>query len=79
MRVFIAICCGVIPMMFAFKFCPESLEPVVYWSLPLFHRIWHPFASGPNPVACFASLVLNAVIISTMVFVILRLMKRRRN
>ena len=64
-------------MVFAFEFCPESLEPVVYWSLPLFHRIWHPLASGPNPVAGLAGLVLNAVIISAMVFVMLRLMKSR--
>jgi hypothetical protein len=76
MRIFVAICCGVVPMMLAFKFCPESFEPVVYWSLPIFHRIWHPFASGPNPVACFAGLILNAVVISVAVFLILSLRKK---
>ena len=71
MRYFIGIGCGVIQIVLAIQFCPERLEPVVYWSLPLFHRIWHPLASGPNPVACFAGLVLNAIIISAAVFVIL--------
>ena len=63
-------------MILAFKFCPESFEPVVYWSLPLFHQIWHPFASGPNPMACFAGLVLNAVVISGLVFGILGFRKK---
>jgi hypothetical protein len=77
MRIFIAICCGVLQIFLAMKFCPESWEPMVYWSLPLFHQIWHPFASGPNPIACFAGLVLNAIIIAAVVFVILGLRKKR--
>ena len=76
MRYSIAICSGVILMVLAMKFCPESWEPVVYWSLPLFHRIWHPFASGPNPVACFAGLVLDAIIISAAVIVFLGLKRK---
>jgi hypothetical protein len=76
MKIFISICCGVVPMYLALKFCPESLEPVVYWSLPLFHQIWHPWVSGPNPIACFWCLVLNAVIIAICVFSLLSLRKR---
>jgi hypothetical protein len=76
MRIFIAIGCGVIQIVLAMKFCPESWEPVVYWALPLFHKIWHPWESGPNPIACFWSLVLNAVIISVAVFWILGLRKK---
>ena len=76
MRIVIAICCGVIQIVLAKKFCPESCDPVVYWPLPLFHLIWHPFASVPNPIACFAGLVLNAIILSSAVFVILGLLKK---
>jgi hypothetical protein len=76
MRYILAIGCGVIQMVLAIRYCPESWEPVVYWSLPLFHGIWHPFASGPNPAACFAALVLNAIVVSTAVFGILGLRKR---
>jgi hypothetical protein len=76
MRIFIAICCGVIQIFLAMKFCPESWEPVVYWALPLFHKIWHPLLSGPNPIACIWCLVLNAIIISIVVFVILGLRKK---
>jgi hypothetical protein len=76
MRYFIAIGCGVAQIVLAMKFCPESFEPVVYWALPVFHQIWHPWESGPNPAACFASLVLNAVIISAAVFWILGFRKR---
>jgi hypothetical protein len=75
MRYFIAIGCGVAQIVLA-MFWPESFEPVVYWSLPLFHRIWHAWDSGPNPAACFASLVLNAVIISAAVFWILGFRKK---
>lgn len=76
MKLFVSICCGVIPMYLAFRFCPESLEPVVYWSLPIFHQIFHPFESGPNPMACLCGLVLNAIIITAGVFTLLSWSKR---
>ena len=63
-------------MILAPKLCPESFEPVVYWSLPLFHRIWHPLASGPNPIAGLAGLILNALLISGAAFLILSLRKK---
>jgi hypothetical protein len=76
MRYFIAIGCGVIQMVLAMKFCPESWVPVVYWALPFFHKIWHPLLSGPSPIAGFWCLVLNGIIISAAVFVILGLRKK---
>jgi hypothetical protein len=68
MRFFIAIVCGVVQIVLAMNFCPENWEPVVYWALPFFHKIWHPLLPGPNPIACFWCLVLNAVLISATVF-----------
>ena len=76
MRVFIAICCGVIQIFLAMKFCPESWEPAVYWALPFFHKIWHPWESGPNPIAWSWCLILNAIIIATVVYLVLGLGKK---
>ncbi|HEV2693096.1 MAG TPA: hypothetical protein VG347_09405 [Verrucomicrobiae bacterium] len=76
MRIFAAIFCGVIQIVLAMKFCPESCEPIVYWALPFFHKIWHPLSSGPSPIACFSCLMLNATIISAAVFMVLGLRKK---
>ena len=59
MRAVVAVSSGLFLFALAFKACPESLESAVYWSLPLFHRAFHPLASGPSPQACFSALALN--------------------
>jgi len=77
MKVLVSICCGVLPMYLVLEFCPETLEPVFYWPLPLFHHFFHPWASGQtNPVACFYALALNSAIISICVYLLLS--KRNR-
>jgi hypothetical protein len=76
MRYLIAIGCGVVQIVFGMKFCPESFEPILFWALPLFHKIWPPLLSGPNPIAAFWCLILNTVIISAVVFWILGVRKR---
>ncbi|MGC9944742.1 MAG: hypothetical protein ABSE48_23210 [Verrucomicrobiota bacterium] len=76
MKIFIAICCSVIQIILAMNFCPEDWEPVVYWASPIFHKIWHPLTSGPNPIAGFWCLVLNGIIISVAIFMALGLRKK---
>ncbi len=70
-KVLVSICCGVLPMYLVLNFCPENMEPVFYWSLPLFHHFFHPWVAGPNPEAAGAALLLNAAIISFCVYLLL--------
>jgi hypothetical protein len=67
-RALVAISCGFFLIIVEWKFCPESFEPVIYWSLPLFHMFLHPLASGPSPQAGLCSLVLNSVLVTGGVF-----------
>lgn len=68
LRALVAISCGLFLIIVEWRFCPESFEPVIYWALPLFHRFFHPLASGPSPQACLCSLVLNSVLVTGGVF-----------
>jgi hypothetical protein len=52
--------------------CPESWEPAVYWSMPLFHKIFPPWAAGPNPKAAGCALIVDAIILTGVVFWLLR-------
>jgi hypothetical protein len=67
-RALVAIFSGLFLIFVEWKFCPASFEPVIYWSLPLFHKFFHPLASGPSPQACLASLVLNSVLVTGGIF-----------
>jgi hypothetical protein len=52
-------------------FSPESLRSVLYWSLPLFNLVFHPYQGGnPNAWACLGVLVGNAMLVSVMVFLL---------
>ena len=69
-RASLAVGCGLLFIYLEYKVCPEGLEPVVYWSLPIFHLFFHPWASGPNPQACLCSLVLNSVLVTGVVYLL---------
>ena len=47
---------------------PERFEVVLYWSLPMFHLFFHPWASGPNPQAAFCSLAVDSLILAGAIF-----------
>jgi hypothetical protein len=78
-RAFVSICCRVILTLAGAKVCPENLEPLMYWSLPLFHVFFHPLASGPSPQACACALLLNVILVSGVIFMLLTWMRRTRN
>ncbi len=67
-RTLITLSTGFLLLVLQMQACPESFEPVVYWSLPLFHTFFHPLLSGPIPLACFCSVLLNAGLASVVVF-----------
>src|SRR5512140_1769393 len=68
LRAFIAVAFGLLLIFLECRVCPVSREPVLYWSLPLFHKIFPPLASGPSPQACLCSLVLNSVLLTGGIF-----------
>ena len=51
---------------------PESWDPVVYWSVPLFHKIFPPWTAGPNPKAAGCALIADAIILTCLLFWVLR-------
>jgi len=52
--------------------CPEPWEPVVYWSMPVFHKIFPPWTAGPNPKAVGCALIADAIILTGLLFWLLR-------
>src|SRR6266568_5009874 len=70
-RALISICCGLLLIMVEWQACPPRLEPVLYWSEPLFRRFFLDTVSGPNPLADLCGLVLNSVVVTAVVFVLL--------
>jgi hypothetical protein len=76
-RAAIAVGCGVVIILLEWKVFPVGSEPVVYWSLPFFHLIFHPLTSGPSPQAGLCAWVLNAVLVTAVVFLLLSLRRRR--
>lgn len=59
-------------IVFAFqRICPERLEIFLFWSLPFFHILFRPLASGPNPLAAFCSLVTDVVLLAGLLFFVL--------
>ena len=58
-------------------FITERFEPVFYWALPLFHKIYPAWTAGPNPKAMGCALWLNTILIATLTFLLLSLWKRR--
>jgi hypothetical protein len=58
--------------------CPESWEPAVYWSMPLFHRIFPPWESGPNPKAAGCALIVDTIIMTGLLFWVLKGIRTKR-
>jgi hypothetical protein len=54
------------------KVCPESCEPVLYWSMPVFHQIFPPWTAGPNPKAAGCALIIDSLILTVLLFLVLR-------
>jgi len=65
-RALIAISSGLLLILFEWRLCPVSFEPVIYWSAPLFHQF---FPDSPKADLC--ALVFNSVIATAAVFVLL--------
>jgi hypothetical protein len=59
-------------------FTGESFEPVLYWSLPLFHEIYPPWVAGPNPEAVGCVLLTNTVLIAALTFLLLSFKKKKQ-
>lgn len=66
-----AFCGGTLVAVLAIK-CPESWEPGLYWSMPLFHKIFPPWTAGPNPKAAGCALIADAIILTSLLFWALR-------
>lgn len=79
MKIIVSILVGILSMVIAVPTCPEDWEPVLYWALPGFHRVFPPLLSGPSPTACLCCLLLNSVVISSVVFGVLRVTGRKRH
>ena len=75
--IFSAFCAGTLVAFLGIK-CPEPCEPVLYWSMPLFHKIFPPWTAGPNPKAAGGALIANAIILTGLFFWLLR-SKEKRN
>jgi membrane protein implicated in regulation of membrane protease activity len=48
---------------------PERFEAVLYWSLPAFHKVFAPWAAGPNPKAAICALALDLIVLAAIAFV----------
>ncbi len=77
-RIFISICWGGLIVFGVLSNCPDNLEPVLLWSLPLFHKFFPPLSSGPNPVACLYASAIDVIILATITLTLLFL-KRKEN
>jgi hypothetical protein len=61
-------------------FVPESFRSVLYWSLPLFNQVFHPYqGGGPSFKACLGVLVGNAMLVSVIVFLLASKPWRQKN
>ena len=79
-RIILALGCGLALFVAQFLFATgkfESIEPVVLWSMPLFHKVFPPWASGPNPLAAMSSFALNSALFTCAVWLVLRQRRRR--
>lgn len=77
-RIFISMCWGGLIVFGVLSNCPENLEPVLLWSLPLFHKFFPPLLSGPNPIACLCASAIDVIIMATITFMLLSI-KRKEN
>jgi hypothetical protein len=66
-----AFCAGTLVAVLGIK-CPEPWEPVLYWSMPVFHQIFPPWTAGPNPKAAGCALIVDAIILTGVLFWLLR-------
>ena len=66
-----AFCAGTIVAVLGIR-CPESWEPGLYWSMPLFHKVFPPWTAGPNPKAAGCALIVDAVILTGVFYWALR-------
>jgi hypothetical protein len=71
-----AFCAGSLVAFLANKL-PERLEPALYWSMPVFHKIFPPWTSGPNPKAAGCALMADAIILTVLLFSVLRGKRKR--
>jgi hypothetical protein len=65
--IFSAFCGGSLVAFLGIK-CPESWQPVLYWSMPVFHKIFPPWTAGPNPKAAGCALIIDAIILTGLFF-----------
>jgi len=78
LRIFISLIFGVFVAGALDLLTPERFEPVVYWSLPLFHKVFIPWESGPNPTAVIFALLVDAILIALLIFWLLPKKKPQR-
>ena len=78
LRILVSICWGWLIVFGLSSNCPENFEPALAWSLPLFHKLFPPLESGPNPVAYLYALATDVIILATITFILLSI-KRKEN
>ena len=60
------------------SFTSERFEPVLYWTLPFFHKIFRPLTAGPNPKAMICALLTDTALITALAFLLLGFKKQRQ-
>ena len=51
--------------------CPERWQDALLWSLPLFHRMFPPWTSGPNAYAAICALAVDFCVLTGVAFALL--------
>ena len=59
--------------------CPESLEPMLYWSIPIFHSFLRPYTAGPHPAAVLCAILVDVFIVSGIILGTLMAISNRSN
>ena len=75
-RIFISICWAALIVFGVLSNCPENLEPVLVWSLPLFHKFLLPLESGPNPIAYLCASAIDVIILATIIFMLISIKRK---
>jgi len=70
-RALISLICGACIVYVLAALTPERFEPALYWSLPLFHKVFPPWVAGPNPEAAGCALLTNTLLLATVAFLLL--------
>jgi hypothetical protein len=43
----------------------------MYWSMPFFHWVFPPWTAGPNPKAAVCALIVDAIVLTVLLFWVL--------